>query len=82
VSQFGEPLTAPFGGGGGVAITLVSGTPVNSGSMNFAGNALAFHTLNGDPFIVIYIVNAASEELDNAKDKKMRLKEAVNGNQW
>jgi hypothetical protein len=50
--------------------------------MNFAGNALAFHTLNGDPFIVIYIVNAASEELDNAKDKKMRLKEAVNGNQW
>jgi hypothetical protein len=30
--------------------------------MNFAGNAFAFNTLNGDPFIVTYIVNAASEE--------------------
>jgi hypothetical protein len=69
VSQFGEPLTAPFGGGQ-VAITLVkpdSGTPVNSGSMDFAGNALAFHTLNGDPFTVTYTVNAASEGLDNVE---------------
>lgn len=70
MSQFGEPLTAPFGGGGEVAITLVSGTPVNSGSMNCAGNALAFHTLNGDPFIVIYIVNASSEELDNTEGQE------------
>jgi hypothetical protein len=39
--QFGEPPTAPFGGGE-VAITIVkpySGTPVNSGSISFAGNA-------------------------------------------
>ena len=69
MSQFGEPLTAPFGKGGEVAITLVSGTPVNFGSMNFAGNAFAFNTLNGDPFIVTYLVNAASEELHNAEGK-------------
>jgi len=43
---------------------------VNSGSMNCAGNALAFHTLNGDPFIVIYIVNASSEELDNTEGQE------------
>ena len=43
---------------------------MNSGSMNFAGNALAFHTLNGDPFIVIYIVNAASEQLDNVEGQE------------
>jgi len=54
---------------------------VNSGSMNFAGNAFAFNTLNGDPFIVTYLINAALEELDNAEDKKMRMKKAVNGNQ-
>ena len=44
-----------------------SGTPVNSGNTNSSGNALAFHTFNGDPFTVTYIVNAASEELDNAE---------------
>jgi len=81
VSQFGEPLTGSFERGGEVAITLVSGTPANSGSMNFAGNAFAFNTLNGDPFIVTYLINAALEELDNAEDKKMRMKKAVNGNQ-
>jgi hypothetical protein len=67
--------------GGEVAITLVSGTPVNSGSMNFAGNAFALNTLDGDPLIVTYIINAASEELHNAEGKKMRMKKAVNGNQ-
>ncbi|MGH9985601.1 MAG: hypothetical protein ACRD8W_16785, partial [Nitrososphaeraceae archaeon] len=67
-SQFGVPLTAPFGDGE-VAITLVktdSGSPVNSGSMDFAGNALAFHTLGGEPFTVTYTVDATAEELDNA----------------
>lgn len=43
---------------------------MNSGSMISAGNALAFHTLNGDPFIVIYIVNAASGQLDNAEGQE------------
>lgn len=69
VSQFGEPLIAPFGEGE-VAISLVkpeSGTPFDSGSMDFAGNALAFHTLNGEPFTVTYTVDAAAEELDNVE---------------
>ena len=43
---------------------------MNSGSMNFAGNAFALNTLNGDPFIVTYIVNAASEELYNAEGQE------------
>lgn len=64
-AQFGEPLKAPFGGGE-VAITLVkpeSGTPVPSGSLPFVGNALAFHTLSGDPFAVTYSIAATAEEL-------------------
>lgn len=52
---------------------------MNSGSMNFAGNAFAFNTLNGDPFIVTYIVNAASEELDNAEGQE---NEDEKGSQW
>jgi hypothetical protein len=58
-------LKAPFADGE-VAITLVkpdSGTPVPSGSMSFAGNALAFHTLNGDPFTVTYTVAAMLKSL-------------------
>ena len=43
---------------------------MNSASMIFAGNALAFHTLDADPFIVIYIVNAASEQLDNVEGQE------------
>src|ERR671939_1330053 len=61
----GQPLIAPFGNGS-VAISLVktpSGTPVASGSMPFAGNALAFHTLNGNKFTVTYTVAATAREL-------------------
>ena len=61
----GQPLTAPFGGGT-IAITLVkpsSGSPVPSGSMQFAGNALAFHTLSGDKFTVTYTVDATAKQL-------------------
>jgi hypothetical protein len=61
----GQPLTAPFGNGS-VAISLVktpSGTPVASGSMPFAGNALAFHTLNGDKFVVTYTLDATPKQL-------------------
>lgn len=60
----GEPLTAPFGDGA-VAITLVkpdSGSPVPSGSMSFAGSALAFHTLDGTPFTVTYTVSAIAHK--------------------
>jgi hypothetical protein len=61
----GQPLIAPFGNGS-VAITLVktpSGTPVASGSMPFAGNAVAFHTLNGDKFVVTYTADATPKQL-------------------
>src|ERR1051326_5360968 len=61
----GQPLTAPFGKGS-VAISLVktpSGTPVASGSMPFVGNALAFHTLNGDKFVVTYTADATAKDL-------------------
>jgi hypothetical protein len=34
------------------------------------GKLFAFNTLNGDPFIVTYLINAASEELDNAEGRK------------
>ena len=64
-SAHGQPLTAPFGKGS-VAISLVktpSGTPVASGSMPFAGNALAFHTLNGDKFVVTYTADATPKQL-------------------
>jgi hypothetical protein len=61
----GQPLTAPFNGGT-IAISLIkmaSGTPVASGSMDFAGNVLAFHTLNGDKFTVTYTVHATANQL-------------------
>ena len=61
----GQPLIAPFGNGS-VAISLVktpSGTPIASGSMSFAGNALAFHTLNGDKFVVTYTADATPKQL-------------------
>jgi len=61
----GQPLTAPFGKGS-VAISLVktqSGTPVASGSMPFVGNAIAFHTLNGDKFVVTYSAEATPKQL-------------------
>jgi hypothetical protein len=64
----GQPLTAPFGNGA-VAISLVktnSGTPIASGSLPFAGNALAFHTLSGAKFIVTYTVAATARELSSS----------------
>ncbi|HJT47953.1 MAG TPA: hypothetical protein VJ729_07195 [Nitrososphaeraceae archaeon] len=64
----GQPLTAPFGNGQ-VAISLVktsSGTPIASGSMLFAGNALAFHTLSGDKFTVTYTVSATPRDLSSS----------------
>jgi hypothetical protein len=64
----GQPLTAPFGNGA-VAITLVktnSGTPIASGSLPFAGNALAFHTLSGAKFTVTYTVAATAKELSSS----------------
>jgi hypothetical protein len=64
----GQPLTAPFGKGA-VAISLIktsSGTPIASGSMPFAGNALAFHTLSGNKFTVTYTVAATATQLSSS----------------
>ena len=64
----GQPLTAPFGSGA-VAISLIktaSGTPVASGTMPFAGNALAFHTLSGDKFTVTYTVDATAKQASSS----------------
>jgi hypothetical protein len=64
----GQPLTAPFGNGV-VAISLIktaSGTPVASGAMPFAGNALAFHTLSGDKFTVTYTVDATAKQASSS----------------
>ena len=64
----GQPLTAPFGNGT-VAISLIktaSGTPVASGAMPFAGNALAFHTLSGEKFTVTYTVDATAKQASSS----------------
>ncbi|MDQ3840531.1 MAG: hypothetical protein M3297_14835 [Thermoproteota archaeon] len=58
-----EPLTAPFGDGK-VAISLMkkfTDSPINAGSLPFAGTALALHTLDGTPFTVTYTVDAEAK---------------------
>ena len=59
-TETGEPLNAPFGDGK-VAISLMkqfNDSPINAGSFVFAGNALAFHTLDGKPFVITYTIDA------------------------
>ena len=68
----GSRLSAPFGKGA-VAITLLSpqatpggpiqASPIASGSMDFVGNAVAFHTLSGAKFTVTYSVDATAKAL-------------------
>ncbi len=63
--KYGEPLNAPFGKGK-VAISLMkqfTGAPFNSGSLVFAGSALAFHTISGHPFSVTYTIDAHIKSL-------------------
>lgn len=54
---FGAIATAPLGEGT-VAISLLTPQygPINAASLPFAGNALALHTLDGDPFAATYTV--------------------------
>jgi hypothetical protein len=55
---YGSIATAPLGEGT-VAISLLTpqyNSPINAASLPFAGNALALHTLNGDPFAATYTV--------------------------
>jgi hypothetical protein len=61
----GEPLNAPFGDGK-VAISLTkqfTDSPVSSGSFVFAGNALAFHNLEGKPFVITYTIDGQVSSL-------------------
>jgi hypothetical protein len=66
-TEHGQPVTAPYGNGT-IAFTLLksnSGTPLPSGSTNFAGDALSFHTLDGTKFTVAYTVDAIAKGLNN-----------------
>jgi hypothetical protein len=58
-TETGEPLNAPFGDGK-VAISLMkqfTDSPVSAGSLVFAGNALAFHNIEGKPFVITYTID-------------------------
>jgi hypothetical protein len=64
--SFGEPLSAPnpFAPGQNIAITLMTkqtDRPIFSGSLPFAGTALAFHTTTGEPFTVTYTLDAQAK---------------------
>ena len=64
--SFGEPLNAPnpFAPGQNIAITVMTkhtDDPIFSGSLPFAGTALAFHTTTGEPFTVSYTVDAEAK---------------------
>jgi len=66
--SFGEPLSAPnpFAPGQNIAITLMTkqtDRPIFSGSLPFAGTALAFHTTTGEPFTVTYTLDAEAKSL-------------------
>lgn len=64
--EHGQPVTAPVGNET-IAFTLLktdSGTSLPSGSTNFAGDALSFHTLDGSEFTVAYTVDAVAKSLN------------------
>jgi hypothetical protein len=66
-TEHGQPVTAPYGNGT-IAFTLLksnSGTPLPSGSTNFAGDSLSFHTLDGTKFTVAYTVDAIAKGLNH-----------------
>jgi len=60
---YGSIATAPLGDGT-VAISLLTPQygPINAASIPFAGNALALHTLNGEPFAATYTVTGDVEQ--------------------
>ena len=65
----GKPVTAPFGNGeDAISLILASNGAAtvpsyNAGSLNFAANQVAFHTLGGVPFTVTYTVDAVAKSL-------------------
>jgi hypothetical protein len=63
----GKPVLTPFGNNRTIAFTLLkpsSGTPLPSGSLNFAGSELSFHTLDGTKFTVAYTVDATAKRIN------------------
>ena len=58
-TETGEPLNAPFGDGKFAASVMKQFTEssFNAGSFVFAGNALAFHNLEGKPFVITYTID-------------------------
>ena len=65
-AEHGKPVTAPVGNET-IAFTLLktdSGTSLPSGSADFAGDALSFHTLDGSKFTVAYTVDAEAKPLN------------------
>jgi hypothetical protein len=67
---YGTELTSPLPDGtGNIALTLFQPpyeAGINSASVPFTGNALALHTLEDDPFIATYTVNAFATQPENA----------------
>jgi len=65
----GKPITAPVGKGeAAISLLLASNGAATvpsyySGSVDFASNAVAFHTLGGIPFTVTYTVDAVAKDL-------------------
>jgi len=63
----GKPVTAPFAQGeSAISLILASNGAATvpsyySGSLNFAANQVAFHTLGGIPFTVTYTVDAVAK---------------------
>lgn len=63
----GKPVTAPFGQGeSAISLILASNGAATvpsyySGSLDFAAEQVAFHTLGGIPFTVTYTVDAVAE---------------------
>jgi hypothetical protein len=66
-AEHGSPVLTPFGKDKTIAFTLLksaSGTPLPSGSINFAASELSFHTLDGTKFTVAYTVDAVAKKLN------------------
>jgi hypothetical protein len=65
----GKPVTAPFGKGESAISLILSSNGAatvpsyDAGSLNFAANQVAFHTLGGIPFTVTYTVDAEAKSL-------------------
>jgi hypothetical protein len=67
LTSSGEPLSATFGNNEYAASVIKQFTEpsFNSGSFVFAGNALAFHNLEGKPFVVTYTLKGEISSLTN-----------------